>query len=149
MDADKEGFLRSDHALIQTIGRAARNSAGRVILFADKITPSMERALNETARRRQKQMAYNLEHGITPVTVKKEINNGLLEMLGGAKTSVEGKESAHAEDLTHPEVFKTLPKDKQATLLEQLETEMKSAAKLLDFDKATELRDTLFTLRRI
>jgi excinuclease ABC subunit B len=149
MDADKEGFLRSDHALIQTIGRAARNSAGRVILFADKITPSMERAMNETARRRQKQMAYNLEHGITPVTVKKEINNGLLEMLGGAKTSVEGKESAHAEDLTHPEVFKTLPKDKQATLLEQLQTEMKSAAKLLDFDKATELRDILFSLRRI
>ena len=149
MDADKEGFLRSDHALIQTIGRAARNAAGRVILFADKITPSMERAMNETARRRQKQQAYNLEHGITPVTVKKEINNGLLEMLGGNKASAETKESAEAGDLTHPEVFKTLPKDKQATLLEELEREMKASAKLLDFDKATELRDTLFTLKRI
>ena len=149
MDADKEGFLRSDHALIQTIGRAARNAAGRVILFADKITPSMERAMNETARRRQKQQAYNLEHGITPVTVKKEINNGLLEMLGGNKASAETKESGDAGDLTHPEVFKTLPKDKQATLLEELEREMKASAKLLDFDKATELRDTLFTLRRI
>lgn len=149
MDADKEGFLRSDHALIQTIGRAARNAAGRVILFADKITPSMERAMNETARRRQKQQAYNLEYGITPVTVKKEINNGLLEMLGGNKASAETKESGDAGDLTHPEVFKTLPKDKQATLLEELEREMKASAKLLDFDKATELRDTLFTLRRL
>ena len=149
MDADKEGFLRSDHALIQTIGRAARNSAGRVILFADKVTPSMARAMDETARRRQKQMAYNSEHGIVPVTIKKAINNGLLDMLGGTKSGGDDKSPAQAGDLTHPDVFKTLPDDKQAVLLEELESEMKAAAKLLDFDKATELRDTLFTLRRI
>ncbi|XVJ52127.1 MAG: excinuclease ABC subunit UvrB [Vampirovibrio sp.] len=148
MDADKEGFLRSDHALIQTIGRAARNAAGRVILFADKVTPSMQRAMEETSRRRQKQMAHNTEHGVVPVTIKKEINNGLLAMLGGAKGAPEGS-TPQKGDWMHPDVFKTLPADKQTTLLEQLEAEMKAAAKLLDFDKATALRDTLFTLRRV
>jgi excinuclease ABC subunit B len=80
MDADKEGFLRSDHALIQTIGRAARNAAGRVLLFADKITPSMARAMEETSRRRAKQMAFNEANNIVPKTVKKAINNGLLDV---------------------------------------------------------------------
>jgi excinuclease ABC subunit B len=127
---------------------AARNAAGRVFLFADKVTPSMARAMDETARRRAKQMAYNEAHGITPKTIIKPINNGLLAMLGGSKAAADA-EGKIAKDLFDLEVFKALPKKKQETLLSQIESEMKAAAKLLDFDKATELRDALFALQRV
>jgi excinuclease ABC subunit B len=147
MDADKEGFLRSDHALIQTIGRAARNAAGRVLLFADKITPSMQKAMDETARRRAKQMAHNEAHGIVPKTVKKAINNGLLDVLGASRKLEEGKQ-VKASAFMPLEDFKALDAKKQQALLKQLETEMKAAAKLLDFEKATQLRDALFALKQ-
>jgi excinuclease ABC subunit B len=94
MDADKEGFLRSESSLIQTIGRAARNSAGHVLLFADKITDSMQKAISETQRRREKQMAFNTRHGITPKTIIKPLSNGLLDLLGH---NPEG-ESVNAQD---------------------------------------------------
>jgi excinuclease ABC subunit B len=147
MDADKEGFLRSDHALIQTIGRAARNAAGRVLLFADKITPSMARAIEETSRRRAKQMAHNEANGIVPKTVKKAINNGLLDALGASRKLEEGTKKK-ASAFMDPEDFNALDSKKQHSLLSQLEAEMKEAAKLLDFEKATQLRDALFALKQ-
>ncbi len=137
MDADKEGFLRSESSLIQTIGRAARNATGEVFLFADKITDSMQRAMDETARRREKQMAYNTEHNIVPKTIAKPISNGLLEMMGldpEKKSKLEEAENLKAETahMSDAEV---------AALLEQLQEQMKAAAKLLEFEKAAALRD--------
>jgi excinuclease ABC subunit B len=144
MDADKEGFLRSDHALIQTIGRAARNSMGRVILFADKVTPSMQRAIDETDRRRAKQEAYNTLHGITPKTILKPITNGLLALLGVDVAKLIETDAANAETL---EQLKSLDAETLNLLVQEVEAEMKAAAKLMDFEKATALRDKLFKLK--
>lgn len=143
MDADKEGFLRSESSLIQTIGRAARNAAGEVFLFADTITGSMQRAMDETARRRDKQIAFNTEHGITPKTIIKPISNGLLEMMGlDPATKDKAKEEQQlAADTAH------LSPDEMNELLTQLEEQMKHAAKMLEFEKAANLRDQWTTLK--
>ena len=130
MDADKQGFLRSDRSLIQTIGRAARNSNGHVIMYADYISDAMEKAINETKRRRSIQEAYNKEHNITPTTIKKEIR----EVISNYKEVDEVKE----EKMT---------KEEKLELIMKIEEQMKEAAKNLEFERATELRDILFELK--
>jgi excinuclease ABC subunit B len=137
LDADKEGFLRSERSLIQTIGRAARNSESQVILYADKMTKSMDRAISETNRRRKIQMDYNEEHGITPTTIVKDIRN-LIEVTydeeGGTYDSFE-------EALT-------ASKEKTEQQIEKMEAEMKQAAKDLQFEQAAYLRDLIFKLKK-
>ena len=135
-DADKEGFLRGETSLIQTIGRAARNSNGKVIMYADQVTPSMERAIAETYRRREIQQAYNKEHGITPTTIKKEVR-GVLE--------ISSKEVENSEP-TSKRKRQLNPREK-AELIKQLTLEMKNAAKLLEFEHAAYLRDKIETLK--
>ncbi|WP_079478206.1 excinuclease ABC subunit UvrB [Halobacillus salinus] len=138
LDADKEGFLRSDRSLIQTIGRAARNENGRVIMYADKMTKSMQFAIDETYRRREAQIAYNEEHGITPKTIKKEVRDVIK-----ATAVSEGEESYETEGKRPSEMTK---KERQE-VIDNLETEMKQAAKDLDFERAAELRDALLELK--
>lgn len=135
LDADKEGFLRSERSLIQTMGRAARNEHGKVIMYADKITDSMRVSMEETERRRHIQEAYNEEHGITPKTIRKEIRGVI-----AATTAVEGEEEAR------PDLSK-LTKQERGQLIEDMEHEMKAAAKALDFERAAELRDALLELK--
>lgn len=137
LDADKEGFLRGERALIQTIGRAARNADGRVIMYGDKITDSMDKAIKETERRRQIQMAFNEKHGITPQTIKKKIRD-VIEATKTAETK--------NEYLTDKGVDKLSKKDRHS-LIQRLEKEMKDAAKNLQFERAAELRDALLELR--
>lgn len=140
-DADKEGFLRSETSLIQTIGRAARNADSKVIMYADKITDSMKFAIDETARRRKIQIEYNKEHNITPKTIIKPVENNLLSMLA----SFRNVEDVVAESMAQGKVeTKDLPK-----LIAQLEKEMKKSAGLLDFERAAEIRDKLATLRNL
>ncbi len=136
LDADKEGFLRSERSLVQTIGRAARNSDGKVIMYADKMTDSMQRAIDETSRRRSIQEAYNQAHGIEPKTIIKEIR----DLIAITKVAEETGEytTASYDDLTREE---------KATLLLKLEKEMKDAAKALDFETAATLRDTILELK--
>lgn len=131
LDADKEGFLRSERSLIQTIGRAARNADGHVIMYADRITDSMQRAIDETSRRREIQEAYNKAHGITPTTIKKEIREAIhgQEVIDEAQKLVKKGRKA--------------PKKDKKVLLEELEKQMKEAAKVLDFERAMELRDMI------
>lgn len=138
LDADKEGFLRSERSLIQTIGRAARNANGHVIMYADRITDSMQKAIEETNRRRTIQMAYNEEHGITPKTIQKEIRDVIR-----ATQAAEEPESYLAKEING----KKLTKAEKITLLESLEKEMREAAKALDFERAAELRDTILELK--
>ena len=132
LDADKEGFLRSETALIQTIGRAARNADGEVILYADKITPSMRQAMDETQRRREKQDAYNKAHGITPKTIRKDIRE-LLEIAEPAKRDAKP--------------VKQMTKLEKLQLIDKLEKQMKEAAKMLEFELAAALRDQIIELR--
>lgn len=136
LDADKEGFLRSERSLIQTIGRAARNSSGKVIMYADKMTDSMTRAIEETARRRGLQEAYNEEHGIVPVTIKKEIRDLI-------------RVSKVAEDTPEPLLSKLsdLSKKDKRELIVKLEAEMREEAKALHFEAAATLRDTILELK--
>lgn len=136
LDADKEGFLRSERSLIQTIGRAARNASGKVIMYADRMTDSMTKAIEETARRRQIQEAYNQQHGITPITIKKEIRD-LIRI------------SKVAEKEEHYDIASTkdLSKAEKELLIIKLENEMREAAKALDFETAATLRDTVLELK--
>ncbi|WJE52508.1 excinuclease ABC subunit B [Bacillus cereus] len=136
LDADKEGFLRSERSLIQTIGRAARNEHGHVIMYADRITRSMGIAIEETKRRRQKQEAYNEEHGITPKTIQKEVRDVIRATTAAEETEV--YEDGPAKKMTKKEREKTIAK---------MEAEMKEAAKALDFERAAELRDLLLELK--
>ncbi|WP_405154102.1 excinuclease ABC subunit UvrB [Paenibacillus sp. FSL K6-0108] len=136
LDADKEGFLRSERSLIQTIGRAARNSEGRVILYGDKVTDSMDKAIKETERRRAIQIAYNEEHGITPQTIRKKVR----DVIEATKVAESKK------DYLTGAAEKMSKKDRQA-LIQRLEAEMKDAAKNLQFERAAELRDALLELR--
>ncbi|MGG2109463.1 excinuclease ABC subunit UvrB [Lysinibacillus pakistanensis] len=138
LDADKEGFLRSERSLIQTIGRAARNANGHVIMYADNITDSMKKAIEETKRRRTLQMAYNEEHGITPKTIVKKIPDVI------RATQVAEEEESYVTKATKG---KRLTKVEKEQLLASLEVEMKEAAKALDFERAAELRDTIFELK--
>lgn len=133
LDADKEGFLRSETSLIQTIGRAARNAQGQVIMYADTVTPSMEKALRETQRRREKQMAYNEENGITPQSIKKEVRE-ILEITSRSEI-----------DANKP--TKRLSRVEREQLIKQLTAEMKAAAKILEFEHAAYLRDRINKLR--
>ena len=141
MDADKEGFLRSDTSLIQTIGRAARNSCGEVIMYADKITDSMQRAIDETNRRREIQLEHNKRYGIIPQTIKKPIENNLLSLV----ESYRSFEDIVAEEMVDLGIDKKdLPK-----LISKLEKDMHKAAKILDFERAAEIRDQLKKLREM
>ena len=141
MDADKEGFLRSDTSLIQTIGRAARNACGEVIMYADKITDSMQRAIDETNRRREIQLAHNKKYGIIPQTIKKPIENNLLSLVA----SYRDLEDIVAEEMVDLGIEKKdLPK-----LITKLEKDMHKAAKILDFERAAEIRDRLKKLREM
>lgn len=138
LDADKEGFLRSETSLIQTIGRAARNKFGQVILYADRITGSMQRAIDETNRRREIQMEYNRQHGITPETVRKEVR----ETVRAYKVAEE--RVAYQLVDTDRVAFEDLP-----VVISRLEQEMRQAAKALEFERAAILRDEIARLRRI
>ena len=132
LDADKEGFLRSERSLIQTSGRAARNVSGKVIMYADTVTPSMEAAIRETNRRRELQIAYNQEHGITPKTIQKKVSE-ILEI------------STHKEDKKKKKKY--LSPIERHQMIEQLTREMKAAAKLLEFEHAAFLRDKIKDLQ--
>lgn len=136
LDADKEGFLRSERSLVQTIGRAARNSEGRVIMYADKITDSMQKAMDETARRREIQQQYNKEHGITPKTIIKEVR----DLIAITKVA----EETATYDLSS---YDELSKEERLQLIAKLEDEMREAAKTLDFETAATLRDTILELK--
>jgi len=152
MDADKEGFLRSEASLIQTIGRAARNAAGVVILYADNVTDSMEKAINETAWRRERQMAYNEEHGIVPTTIKKDISYGLLEVIGsmnGEEGDGDGRGAVKKSSRKLQEEAAAIPASALPGLIAELELEMKSAARMLEFEKAAQLRDQMNALKKV
>ena len=166
LDADKEGFLRSDTAMIQTIGRAARNVNGHVIMYADRITGSMQRAIDETDRRRAVQEAYNIEHNITPKSVSKDVKElieltkieedmdtdgkGLSPKKGKKKSSTPGMDHGHepyAQDISTPKVADITPEE-LFNKIEELDRQMKAAAKQLEFEKAAKLRDQLGVLRQ-
>ena len=166
LDADKEGFLRSDTAMIQTIGRAARNVNGHVIMYADCVTGSMQRAIDETDRRRAVQEAYNIEHNITPKSVSKDVKE-LIELTkieedmvtdgkdfsskkGKKKSSTTGMDHGHepyAQDISSPKVADITPEE-LFNKIEELDRQMKAAAKQLEFEKAAKLRDQLGELRQ-
>lgn len=150
LDADKEGFLRSDTSLIQTIGRAARNAEGQVIMYADVITDSMQRAIDETARRRQVQEAYNQDHGIVPKTIVKPIKDLIdltlvAEESGEYKVDIDAKAKAAAKKLQRPD--KKLTKKEGEALLKALTKEMQMASRALEFERAAQLRDMIFELQ--
>ena len=134
LDADKEGFLRSETSLIQTIGRAARNAEGLVIMYADTITPSMRRAIDETERRRAKQDAFNQTHGIVPRTVIKSVR----ELIRLSEEEKADREAKHAGKMT---------KAQREEAIRKLEKEMKEASKRLEFEYAAVLRDRIIELR--
>ncbi len=138
LDADKEGYLRSGTSLIQTIGRAARNVEGKVIMYADTVTESMAKALGETKRRRETQVAYNLEHGIEPKTIRKEVHD-ILSVLGGAEGGTDAAAAVRAEKL---------PRDVAEAMAKEIERKMRDAAANLEFEKAAALRDELVNLRK-
>ena len=143
LDADKEGFLRSEQALIQTIGRAARHVEGKVILYADKMTDSMKAAISETERRRAVQHAYNEEHGIVPTTIVKQVRD-LTDRVRAMATEDEAAAAPSGEF-----TVEMLPKDELHRMIKELETEMKSAARALEFEKAAMLRDQVLELKRV
>lgn len=142
LDADKEGFLRNERSLIQTIGRAARNANGSVIMYADTVTDSMQKAIDETKRRREIQIAYNRKHGITPKTIIKPIQEAISST---TKTEDSGKEADSTEFTTKD--FAKLNRDDQTKMVEELTEQMRTAAKRLDFEQAATLRDTIMELK--
>lgn len=138
LDADKEGFLRNERGLIQTIGRAARNADGHVIMYADKVTESMQRAIDETARRREIQMAYNEAHGIIPQTIKKDIRD-LISISKAAESDV-------AETAVD---YETMSRSERKEAIKTLQKQMQEAAELLDFELAAQIRDMILELKLI
>lgn len=147
MDADKEGFLRSERSLIQTAGRTARNVRGKVILYADHVTGSMERMLEETNRRREKQLQYNIEHGIVPQTIYKSLEE---IMAGTAVADVrKWRDKTRSQlPITAERTLKYLTREQREDLIEELDREMRKAAKDLEFERAAELRDELDRLKK-
>ena len=137
LDADKEGFLRNERGLIQTIGRAARNSEGHVIMYADTMTQSMQKAIDETARRRQIQMAYNEEHGIVPQTIKKEIRDLI------SVTKAVAKEEDKEVDIT------SLNRQERKELVKKLQGQMQEAVEVLDFELAAQIRDMMLEVKAL
>ena len=143
-DADKEGFLRSDRSLIQTIGRAARNVHGKAILYADRISGSMERAINETERRREKQIQHNQEHGITPRGIEKNV----ADILEGSQVPGAGSKNRRKADKSGQMDIPDIPEGGDLfKRVAQLEAQMMKAAKDLEFEKAAQLRDQIQTLK--
>ncbi len=140
LDADKEGFLRSDTSLIQTMGRAARHVKGEVVMYADNVTGSMKRAIDEVERRRKVQLGYNKKHNITPQSIQKPIRERILEF---------SKEEPKVETKVADYEFKTMSKKKQKALIKELEKKMKEAAELLEFEIATEYRDEIRKLKKL
>jgi excinuclease ABC subunit B len=149
LDADKEGFLRSETSLIQMIGRAARNVNGQVVMYADKRTPSMERAIGETQRRRERQIAYNKEHGINPQTIRKAVGD-ILSVLrpseGSLSAAKSGRRDREREKVVNE--LRSLPQQELGRLIQTLEEEMNLAASELKFEYAARLRDEMKDLRR-
>lgn len=145
LDADKEGFLRSESSLIQTIGRAARHIEGRVIMYADRITDSMQRAIDETNRRRAIQQEYNEKHGIEPKSIIKQIRD-LTDRVRAMTADMD--ESDVPEGVTEVNLHE-LPNDRLHRMIKELEKEMKAAAQALEFEKAAALRDQIFELRGV
>jgi len=142
LDADKAGFLRSETALIQTIGRAARHVQGKVIMYADKVTPAMQTAITETNRRRAKQVAHNEARGIQPLSIIKAVRD-LTDQLSAAHAVAEPKSAYQSRGMS------TLPKTEMQKIIQELETKMKTAAKNLEFEQAAALRDQIYELREI
>ena len=143
LDADKQGLLRSETALVQTIGRAARNVEGKVIMYADEITSAMRAAIDETERRRKKQIAYNEAHGIVPKSVEKSVRD-LIELgakPAGADRAQRGKNQKKDERVV------VLTEEQRVSLIDELTAEMKTAASLLEFERAAELRDRIAELK--
>jgi len=136
LDADKEGFLRSARSLIQTCGRASRNVNGYVIMYADKMTDSMKRAIDETSRRREKQLEYNKEHGITPKTIQKKISDVM--------HSIYEQDYPDITEVDEECSLKDLPKQ-----IAKAKKEMRKAAEMLEFEKAAKLRDEVFKLEKM
>ena len=145
LDADKEGFLRSDRSLIQTIGRAARNINGRAILYGDRVTGSMERAIDETQRRRTKQMAYNKQHGITPKSVFKSV----ADILEGAVVPGRKKGSKAQQRALQPEYEQPMSAEALAATIKQLEEQMMTHSRNLEFEQAASVRDEIARLREV
>ena len=145
-DADKEGFLRSDRSLIQTIGRAARNAAGKAILYADKITDSMRRSIDETERRRAKQQAYNQEHSITPTTICRDVSDVMEDDYGRNRKDSKTKQSMQkvSEDKA---TYQLLTPTQLAKELKRLTKQMRDFAKELEFERAAQMRDQIDTLK--
>ena len=135
LDADKEGFLRSATSLIQTIGRSARNVNAEVVLYADSVTDSMQEAIDETSRRRELQLAYNKEHGITPETIKKAIRRGIEEEIQATRIAQQAAGADEAQYVTQE-------------YLNELEAEMLTAAESLEFERAAKLRDRILELKK-
>ena len=151
LDADKEGFLRNERSLVQTIGRAARNANGRVIMYADKITESMQTAIDETNRRRAIQHAYNLEHGIVPETVLKS-KEAILEQTKVAdkkKSSVKYYIEEENQSIAADPVVSYMEKDDLEKLMKKTQKAMEKAAKDLDFIEAARLRDEFLELKKL
>ena len=139
LDADKVGFLRNERALVQTIGRAARNANGRVIMYADTMTKDMKSAINETDRRRIKQEQHNLEHNIVPTSITKEVRD-LIEKLD-VVSNKEKKSSLHIEE--------EIDKDVEQNVIDKLENEMNSAAEKWEFERAAMIRDEIYRLKHM
>lgn len=152
MDADKEGFLRSERSLTQTIGRAARNERGKVIMYADRVTDSMQKTIDETNRRREKQIAYNLLHNITPTTIKRT-REEILKQTSIADSKQHGEVNAYIESseikIAADPILEYLSKDKIKKLLDETEKRMKRAAKEMYFMEAARLRDEMFELQKM
>jgi excinuclease ABC subunit B len=163
LDADKEGFLRSSTSLIQTIGRAARNVSGEVHMYADRITPSMAQAIDETNRRREKQVAYNVERGLDPQPLRKRISDiteliaredaDTEQLIGGGRQQSRGKApvpgfAARAGEATRASAVGKLPRAQLADLIQQLNDQMRAAAAELQFELAARLRDEVSELKK-